>query len=251
MAPLSGGPARTPPAKWRRFLETRLERYLQNGAVIRMAGFTHLCKNRRKKFFLYNIYGFPINRIYNKNSTICISRLFGGDQGHREIIFRMWKQKPLPVIAGKKQCAMPSIAAFFVAGKRSFLRCFAWSHRHKFSYLRNFDRSWSSRRCFLLWLRAVWVIFGSHHQPRSRRRSVNCDRVNVNKPKLQTCESVAPLAMLHFLFHLMTIIVKPDIRLSRPPCRRSRWNMLVQQFRQDRVISVNKSSWIGRRVQRI
>ena len=41
MAPLSGGPARMLPAKWRHYLGARLERYLQNGAVIRMPGFTH------------------------------------------------------------------------------------------------------------------------------------------------------------------------------------------------------------------
>ena len=114
-----------------------------------------------------------------------ISLFFGGGQGRWEIIFRMWKQKPLPVIAGKKQCAMPSIAAAFVAGKRSFSRRFAWFRRHKFSYLRNFDRSWSSRRCFWRRLCAVWVISRSRQKPRSRRRSVSCDRVNVNKPKLR------------------------------------------------------------------
>ena len=84
-----------------------------------------------------------------------------------------------------KQCAMPSIAASFVAAKRSFSRCFAWSDRHKFSYLRNCDRSWSSRRCFWRRLHAVWAISENRHKPRSRRRSVSCDRVNVNKHKLQ------------------------------------------------------------------
>ena len=80
---------------------------------------------------------------------------------------------------------MPSITASFVAAKRSFSRRFAWSRRHKFSYLQNFDRSWLSRRCFWCRLCAVWAISGSRHQPRSRRRSVSCDRVNVNKPKLR------------------------------------------------------------------
>ena len=79
---------------------------------------------------------------------------------------------------------MPSIAPSFVAAKRSFSRRFAWSRRHKFSYLRNFDRSWSSPAIFWCRQRAVWAISGSRHQPRSRRRSVSCDRVNVNKPKL-------------------------------------------------------------------
>ena len=76
---------------------------------------------------------------------------------------------------------MLSIAASFIAAKRRF----AWSRRHKFSYLWNFDRSWSSWRCIWHRLRAVWAISGSRHQRRSRRRSVSCDRVNVNKPKLR------------------------------------------------------------------
>ena len=38
---------------------------------------------------------------------------------------------------------------------------------------------------FWRWLRAVWAISGSRHQPRSRGRSVSYDRVNVNKPKLR------------------------------------------------------------------
>ena len=46
-------------------------------------------KNIFKILFSYNIYGFAINRIYKKNSTICVSRFFGGGQGRREIIFRM------------------------------------------------------------------------------------------------------------------------------------------------------------------
>ena len=64
-------------------------------------------------------------------------------------------------------------------GVRSRTRHSAWFRRHKFSYLLNFDRSGSSRRCFWRRLRAVWAI------SRSRRRSFSCDRVNVNKPKLR------------------------------------------------------------------
>ena len=97
----------------------------------------------------------------------------------------MWKQKLLRVMTEKKQCAMPSIAAAFVVAKRSFSRRFVSSHRHTLSYLRNFDRSGSSWRCFWRRLRAVWAISGSRHQPRIHRRSVSCDRVNINKPKLQ------------------------------------------------------------------
>ena len=80
---------------------------------------------------------------------------------------------------------MPSIATSFVAAKRSISRRFPWSRRHKLPYLRNFDRSWSFRRCFWRRLRAVCAIIGSRHQPQSRRRSISCDRVNVNKPKLR------------------------------------------------------------------
>ena len=111
----------------------------------------------------------------------------------------MSKQKPLPVIVGTKQCAMPSIAAAFISGKRSFMRRLAWFRRHKFRIhiyihkykfnilinLRNFDRSWSSRRCFWHRLRAVWAISRSRQKPRSCRRSVSCDCVNVNKPKFR------------------------------------------------------------------
>ena len=85
----------------------------------------------------------------------------------------------------KKKFAMPSIAASFVAEKRSFSRRFAWFRRHKFSYLRNFDRSWSSRWCFWRRLRAVWAISRRRQKPWSRRRNVSCNLVNVNKPKLR------------------------------------------------------------------
>ena len=117
-----------------------------------------------------------------------------GGQVCREIIFRMWKQKPLRVIAGKKRCAMPSIVTSFIAANKSFFRRLAWSHRHTFSYLRNFDRSWSSRRCFWRRQRAVWAIAGSRHQPRSRWRSVSCDRVNINNPKLRNFDRPLGLA---------------------------------------------------------
>ena len=55
-------------AKWRCYLAARLEHYVQNGAVIWMAGFTHRpsVSNRKKYVVSYNIYGFAINRIYQK-----------------------------------------------------------------------------------------------------------------------------------------------------------------------------------------
>ena len=62
MAPLSGGP---------------LERNLQNGAVIRMAGFTHSLEIE-KKMFSYNIYGFAINRIYKKPLQYVYLGFYGG-----------------------------------------------------------------------------------------------------------------------------------------------------------------------------
>ena len=123
--------------KWHRYPGVLLVLYLQNGDFIRRTGWNATCqmaplsgcpalhtgslsKNRNKTKISDNIYGFAINRIYKKNSTICISRFFCEGQGRREIIFRMWKQKQLPVIAGKKQCAMPLIAAAFVAAKEVF-----------------------------------------------------------------------------------------------------------------------------------
>ena len=112
-----------------------------------------------------------------------------------EKLFFECDKKMLRLIAGKKQfCAMPLIAASFVAAKRSFSRRFAESRRHTYSYLRNFDRSWSSRRCFWRRLRDVWAISGSHYLPRSRRRrSVSCDRVNVSKPKLRNFDQLLGL----------------------------------------------------------
>ena len=83
--------------KWCRYPGARLERYLQNGTVIRrpgqratckMAPLTRspalhigpLCKNKTKtKKNSYNIYGFAINRIYKKTLQ-CISQFFGGGQ---------------------------------------------------------------------------------------------------------------------------------------------------------------------------
>ena len=43
--------------KWHHYPGARLERYLQNGAVIRMVGFTHrpLSKNRGKKFLIISM----------------------------------------------------------------------------------------------------------------------------------------------------------------------------------------------------
>ena len=102
-----------------------------------------------------------------------ISGFWWGSRSSRNYFFEC-ENKSRCEIAEKKQCAMPSIA-----------RRFAWSRRHKFSYLRTFDRDWSSRWCFWRRLCAVWGISGSRHQRRSCRQRVSCDRVNVNKPKLR------------------------------------------------------------------
>ena len=50
--------------KWCRYPGVRLERYLQNGSVIRIASFAHCLKIEKNYFFSYNIYGFAINRMY-------------------------------------------------------------------------------------------------------------------------------------------------------------------------------------------
>ena len=63
MAPLFEGTARTLPAKWRRYIQ--------------IPGFAHI-KIEKKYFVSYDIYGFAINRIYKRTSTICISLFFGG-----------------------------------------------------------------------------------------------------------------------------------------------------------------------------
>ena len=55
MAPLSGGQARTLPAKWRRYPDGRRYTYTLHG--LKIGG---------KKHFSYKIYGFAINRIYKK-----------------------------------------------------------------------------------------------------------------------------------------------------------------------------------------
>ena len=76
MALLSGGPASMLPAKWRRYPVARLERYVQNGAIIRMADFTHRLSKSRKKLFSYNIYGFAINRIGFSVGVKVVEKLF-------------------------------------------------------------------------------------------------------------------------------------------------------------------------------
>ena len=133
MAPLSGSPARILPAKWRCYPDSRL----------------YISKNRKKNFFSYNIYGFAINRIYKKTLQYVYLSFSVGVKVVEKLFFKCVNKSRCQWLQEKKQCAMPSIAAAFVAAKRSFFRRFAWSHRHKFSYLQNFNRSWSSPAIFL------------------------------------------------------------------------------------------------------
>ena len=68
MVSLSGAPARTLPAKWRRYPGARLEHYLKMASLSGCPAL-HICplfKNRKKNWFSYDIYGFGINRIYKK-----------------------------------------------------------------------------------------------------------------------------------------------------------------------------------------
>ena len=110
--------------------------------------------------------------------------VFRWGQGRREIIFRMWKQKPLPVIAEKKTVSNAVIRGIIRSSKKKFFETFCLIRRHTFSYLRNFDQSWSSLRCFDVGYMPFERSPEAANQPRSRRRSVRFDRVNVNKPKL-------------------------------------------------------------------
>ena len=143
-----------------------------------------LFKNRKSTFFSYNIYGFAINRICKKNSTICISRFFCGVKllNFVEKLFFVGENKShYEWLWAKNQCAMPSIAASFLAAKEVFwdvLLDFVGIHFCFCGISIDPDLSW---RCFWRQLRAVWAISGSRHQPRIRRRSVSCDLVNVNK----------------------------------------------------------------------
>ena len=95
----------------------RIEHYMQKRAVSRRPGWNDTCKLipsaggpdihigplfkiRKQNIICYDIYGCTINRIYKKKYNMYIS-FFGGGRGRWEIIFRMWKQKPLRVIAEK------------------------------------------------------------------------------------------------------------------------------------------------------
>ena len=96
-------------AKWRRYPGARLERYLQNGAVIRMPGFFCL-EIEEIYFFSYDIFGFAINRIYKKTIQYVYLGFSVGVKVVEKLFFVGENQKTLRVIVGKN-CAMPSMAA--------------------------------------------------------------------------------------------------------------------------------------------
>ena len=169
-------------------MEARLERYLPNGAVIRMPSFTHsfthlLSKNRKEIVFSYDIYGFAINRIYKQLYNMYISVFRWGSRSSRNY-FSNVRTKAVASDSRKKLCAMPSIAASFVAAKRSFSRRFACFRRHKFWFLRkiiSIDPGHPGDAFY-----GGYVPFErSPEATISRHRSVSCDRVNINKPKLR------------------------------------------------------------------
>ena len=80
---------------------------------------------------------------------------------------------------------MSTIAASFIAAKRRFRDDLLDLVGINFCICEISIDPGHRQRCFWSRQRAVWAISGSRHQPRTRRRSVSCDRVNINKPKLQ------------------------------------------------------------------
>ena len=118
---------------------------------------------------------------------------------------------------------MPSIAPSFVAAKEVcrdiFLDLVGINFR-----ICGIDPG-HRRRYFWRRQRAVWAISGNRHQPRSRRQSVRCDRVNVNKPKLRNFDR--PLGLpghLQWIFYVgnvssfrhTTVLVRGNCRYRRP-----------------------------------
>ena len=150
-----------------------------------MLSITFLFKNRKKVFLLtYDIYGFAINRIYQKLSNMYIS-VFRWGHGCREIIFHRWEQKPLQVTVGK------NIALWYrnggiQAAKRCFSRGLAWSRRHQFLKMRNFDQSWTLPAMFfdnVSFLRKTMARVRGNcccHQPWSTSR----DLVHINRHQI-------------------------------------------------------------------
>ena len=78
MAPISGEPAGVQLASSHQYMGARLERYLQNGAVIRIPVLHIGPLFKIRKSMSYDIYGFAINRI-QKPFNMYVS-VFG--QGH-------------------------------------------------------------------------------------------------------------------------------------------------------------------------
>ena len=115
-----------------------------------------LFKYRRNKCFSHYIYGFAIYRIYKKLYNMYISVCRWGSRSSRNYFSNVKTKAVASDSRKKKQCAMPSMVAAFVAAKRSFSRRFAWSRRNKLSYLRNFDQSWSFLAIFLTLATCRW-----------------------------------------------------------------------------------------------
>ena len=161
----------------------RLERYMQIRTVSRWAWYT-LFKNRKQNIFCYDIYGCTINRMYKKTYNMYISVFPWGSRWARNY-FRMWKQKPLRVIAGKLTVRNAVNRGIVHSSKKKFRDALLDLVGINLRICGISIDPGHRRRCFRRRQRAVWAISGSRHQPRSRRRSVSCDRVNVNKPKLR------------------------------------------------------------------
>ena len=120
--------------------EARLVRYMQYGAIIRQPGWNATCKmaplsgwaalytgplSKNRKIFIflsYNVYGFAINRIYKKLYNMYISIFRWGSKPSRNHFSNVKTKAVANDSRKKEQCAMPSIAASFVAAKRSFPR---------------------------------------------------------------------------------------------------------------------------------
>ena len=120
---------------------------------------------------------------------------------------------------------MLSIGASFVAAKRSFSRYFAWSRINFRTCGISIDPG-HRRRCFWRRQRAVWAISRSRHQPRGRRRSISCNRVNVNRPKLRNFDR--PLGCLVISSEVFDV---GNVSSLRNPTVRVRGNCCYRQLR--------------------
>ena len=114
--------------------------------------------------------------------------VFYGGQGRREIIFWIWEQKTLRVIAGKKTVRNAVNRGIVRSCKNKLLRRSAWSRMHKFAYFAEFQSILVIPAMFLT--SAMCRLSDLRKQPSAAggRWSISCDRVNINKPKLQNLD---------------------------------------------------------------